>query len=664
MIAGVLSAIVAGLLMIGGGWLVLYGIGFRNRDIVQWNLWELVSYGFVCGIWLWLTLLTPLLLHGATPFGIGCFITIAGAAGMVGLVKILPRVRIGNREWLGIIVVGLWSLPYALFSLAPNTGWDAAELHLPLARLIILEGNLQIHPVYYKFAITGGMQQIYGLFQYLDLDRAVAPFNFFAYLVTLSMVYGWTRRRFDHLTGGLALAVTATIPLLAELGIEPRIDGFLALFATMAIFQFADGSNDPRRSTPFLAAAIGIGAGLATKYTMGFILLLMICMLIIIFIRHRFFPMKTLVIAALLLAAPSAFWYLRNAMVLRDPVYPYLSQIRYPGTGGGEPDFPFSEKLRETLDQNPGLAETPAGTPRTFQGEFTPEHALNVPDILLHPSRYTRKPGLGLSVFLLFFLFYPLFAGNTGDRYLYGLLLGGYLLVGYQTYLIRYLVFFFPGMAACSAAVLAQSRRYRPALYLVTVLLGVNLAMTAVSKWQQFYAMDTGAVLIGKVPEDIWLTEVGYNNSRVTPRAIRFMNRYIRTEEIPGDHVLMMIGDGKGDRLKMPYIPDGSWSGHLWQYFYLLAGGRDTDLLSILYHHRIHYIMLNRSLFNWVQFSTDADRASLNLTRTTVTDFLARYGETIYRTPYLEIARICYPPDFRPAPGCPNPMIPVFPGVQ
>ena len=660
MIIDLFIATAASILMAGAGQFVLNRI-IQKEQHYTWNIFEHVSYAFVCGIWLWMTLLIPTMLNGVSTGSITVFLIIVIVTGLAGLTPFrkISIPRFSQTSWLLIPVI-IWLLPYLIHSLLPNAGWDSAELHLPLGKLFIQKGNLFTHPVYYKFAITGGIQQIYGVFQYFQAKGAIIPFNFLAYLATLSLVFGWSKRRYGTLAAWFSLGTLASISILSELAMEPRIDGFLALFTGVTLVITADYIEKPENKDLLALIALSLGAGLAVKYT---VLIPTAVVAIAITIRatiSRHFPIKSIIIAVLLLSAPSAFWYARNYIQLNDPVYPFLNQRKYPDATGKGLDYPIKIETQRFLDS---LDSThPINlyyTEQIDQNERpnVPTNALDIFSVIFHASDYTRKSNLTISPLLIFFLGLPLIRRRPLDWCLWLTALSGYFVLGTQTYLIRYLVPIFPAMAIGAGAVLAYPAKNR---YLITTFIAAIIGLTGINSirsWQRLYDTDAMSLLSGAITESVWLQEIGYNNSRELLPAIDKLNILTQNKTITSQDILLMVGEGKGDRLLMKYIPDGSWNGHLWQYLWLLSGDNEEQLLGILKQMKVTYIMYNPTLYQWVMRSTDTNIKSIAFTHITITKFMETYCSSVFVTPQITVVNIQYPKNFEPSKNCPDPSI-------
>jgi len=666
MLTDLLTAITASALMLGSGQLILDTF-IQKKHKLKWNGFENLAYAYVCGFWLWITLLIPTLFSGASTLRISVFIFLVISSGSAGLLRIKRNLfpSVSKSVFLMIPFI-LWILPYAISTLLPNTGWDAAELHLPLGNLFIHQGNLFTHPVYYKFAITGGIQQIYGFFRYIHCGGAIIPFNFLAYLFTFLLIYGWSRRNYGVLSAWFSTGVFASISLLSELAVEPRIDGFLALFIGTALAATADYIEQTESNNGLIIlSAIALGVGMAVKYTVVIAVAVIFAAICLKMIISRKISARTIIAAVILFSAPSAFWYVRNLVTLHDPVYPFLSQRKYPDATGKGLDFPVREKTIQFLNS---LEPThPINIYASEQtGEITrshvPSNTFHLLEILLHPEKYTRKPGLSLSPLLLFFLVLPFLRRRPLDWCLWLTTLSGYLLLGSQTYLIRYLVLFFPSMAIGAGAVMSNLAKNR---YIVGFFAAVIIALSglnSVRTWQRLYNTDAFSLLSGEITESVWLQEVGYNNSRELPPALNKLNRMVNDGRIAHDDILLMVGEGKGDKLQMNYIPDGSWNGHLWQYLCILSNNDNEHLLCILNRMGVTHLMYNSTLHNWVMRFTDSNIKGLAFTHVTVKDFLNTYTSPIYVTPQLIIGKINYPdnPEFKK--GCSDPQIPCLYG--
>lgn len=656
---GLLTALIASLMMFSAGNALLRILPQSGRR--QWHPAEHIAYAWATGMTLWMTLLIPVMLFGLSVLGFTLFLLVTGCLTLAGLGH-LPRFKAPERVHLwSLFLLIILAMPYCIHILLPNTGWDAAELHLPLSKLFITRGNLFTHPVFYKFAITGGVQQIYGLFQFTGCPAAIIPLNFVAYIMTICLVYGWTQRCFSSRAALLASGGLISTSIVSELAIEPRIDGFLAFFAGVALLSAIDLIRQPSNRAALYLSALATGAGLATKYSMIFSFIVIGVVVLARMIQTRSIQLRTLCVALVLVSMPSAFWYIRNTLTLNDPIYPFLINRQYPDLSGERFNFPKSDVTRQYLKSLPDNHPINVFAARQEAGlaaSATPGSALNIIDILLNPSRYTRKPGLSLSPLLLLFIGLPLIRRRIEDWALVFLSLSIYLILATQSHLIRYMVMVIPTCAIGAGAVLDRLSRYRwSAAGLAIIVIGL-CGFNSFKSWQRLYDIDAISLLTGAVTEDRWISEVGYNNSRELFGALERLNSFVSEGEILDSDILLMIGEGKGDRLKMRYIPDGSWNGHIWQYLWLINDGDPDRLLRTLKRLGVTHIMFNPTLFNWVMRSTDSRRQAIAFTHVTASDFIATHCQPMFQRGHMTVGKIRYPADIVIDSTVPDPRIP------
>ena len=116
----------------------------------------------------------------------------------------------------------------------PNSDWDSALYHLPLAERY-LEGKLwNSDPLFSANSFPGGVSLVYAVFLGFGIEAAVIPYNFLFVLLNLAAAYALGARLGDHRAGDWAVLVCSGLHVLWQQGLDPRIDGFLSLFVATA----------------------------------------------------------------------------------------------------------------------------------------------------------------------------------------------------------------------------------------------------------------------------------------------------------------------------------------------------------------------------------------------------------------------------------------------
>lgn len=212
--------------------------------------------------------------------------------------------------------------------LAPETGWDTGLYHFTMAEIRAAEGAMVLRedvPAGYRPAGMEMLQTVGFLFQGESL---ASMFNLAFYLGLLGLVALWAgaaagpRARLLAALGYLELAVFV---LRAGGGdVEVGQAAYLTL-ALYSLWRLREGGGAAWRWT----AGIGLGMALGIKYSTPLAVAALAVAWLVVRLRDRA-PLKGLLAdagiiggTALVLGSP---WYLRNWLVVGNPVYPFLQE--------------------------------------------------------------------------------------------------------------------------------------------------------------------------------------------------------------------------------------------------------------------------------------------------------------------------------------------------
>jgi len=586
-----------------------------------------------------------------------------------------------------------WLVPYFLQSLLPNADWDSAIYHLPNAKLFTQQSLLHISPSTPYTSMPGNIHLFYSLFMLLDAETAIIPFNLVTILLTALAGYALTQRLAGKWAGYTAFLIILSNNILMELGIDPRIDGFLALFLLMAFYGFLIWIENTKQPVFLCFTAIACSLSLGTKYTAVFNVAILGLFILLIgsrIIKHstqKHSPQKhssqnfyrPLVIAIVILLLPTGFWYIRNAIILKDPIYPLLKG-RYYIDNNNQP-----KQLKQELSQL--IAQKRSDQPddpifkykkrikRRNHQQNIPTHFFNLYDVWQRPNLYARKPLHFLSPFVFLFFLVPLFRRDKSSNWLFagGMIL--FLIIGSRTFLLRYLLPILPLFAIGSAIVIEKMgsllntrllpTTFRPFITSTTSTTSTNsttfnirnfrlhwwyllwfLAISYVAcsnhqkEWKKYQSMRGTSYLTGKLDRMSWIAKVGYNSTPAMPRAIKNINGFINKGIMSPKDLILMVGEEKGYLLNCKFIPDNSRYGSTWAKRMIQAKEDYQRLLANLQKDGITHILYNRGFYSWVLRKTKVNRDFIAYSLYTLERFLKKYTRTIYNKNGVRIAKI------------------------
>ena len=562
--------------------------------------------------------------------------TVLGTLGLAGITAMLWWDRARITRWVGsvsfdsiqsnlvtnltgVAVVAAsfyWLWPILVQTALPNSDWDSALYHLPLAERY-LEGKLwNPDPLFSANSFPGGVSLVYAVFLSFGLESGIIPYNFLFVLLNLIAAYALAARLGNSHSGVWAVLVCSGIHVLWQQGVDPRVDGFLSLFVATAMLALVIWLRDRSQVVPLYLLAISLGGAVGAKYTGLFIALVFAGLVFAILVRQgmtdqRSLSLRSTLLCVSLLAIPNAAWYLSNTVMHGDPLFPMLRGDYYEDTAKPNERIPMTgvlnAKLAELTPDSPERQRTNALVRRT--PVELPSTLFNLVDVYRHPNDYSTKPNHFASPLLLLFFVLPFAMPKEGRQRaggfaLYGLTLVCFVGLASQTNLLRYTLPFLVLFGVGSALVI--SRWAHPAWRAVWLVCGI-------------------AVLVGHHPPEVrklerlqpelysrvhgdrleWLKGVGYNFTKSMPVMVDRINREIREGTLDPDAVILMAGEGKGRLLDCGFLPDLSWFMQRWTVELVRAGFDNDTVFRSLRSQGITHILYNRGYFRWVLAHTE-----------------------------------------------------------
>ena len=543
---------------------------------------------------------------------------------------------------LGLAALALWVQPLLMQTLLPNSDWDSALYHLPLAERYLEGALFGRDPWFPGFAFPGAPHMSYAVLLALDLERAITPFNFWVTVGLLVTTVALGRRVGGRAGGLWASVLFSTTPVLWQLGADPRIDGFLCLtvgLAVLAVVGFAQEGRDVQLKL----AAVALGAAIGCKYTALPFAAAVALVALVFRLRSQTGARglaHLLVTCGLLVAVPNAAWYGANLVIHGDPLFPMLRGNYVPGPDGEREHLAraHTEEDAESLRDADVLARLAAYEKRPRSD--APEHLFDLFDVVRSPDRYAVKPHHGIGPLLLLSLLLPLALPANPERRRGALLLwvlgwGGWALLGSQTNLVRYVAPVLPLLAASGAVLITRLpwRGVRLAIAITAVLLLVRdfqAERARLDLLRPDEALASPSAWEDPTTRLRWLEQVGYNFTPPIAYATRTVNAMLADGRMPAKSRILMVGEGKGRLLDCESIPDSSWFAHRF-VAELRAAGLDHDVLAgRLRDQGITHVLYNEAYYDWVMTDTATARSRLAFALTHIERFLARHGRRIY----------------------------------
>ncbi len=545
-----------------------------------------------------------------------------------------------SLRWLKILAVVLffvWFAPYIIQSFLPNSDWDVAAYHYPLAKRILLQGICAVDVDVAQFNFPASIHLIYALMLSIGEEMAILPLNLLASLAAVVGVWFLTRRFWTLRAANWAAAICLSSNVLLELGLDARVDGFLVLFVLIAMMVFLEWlDSESKSSTWLLLLGMALGLAFGVKYTAVLIagpLMLAVALLII---KNKQISSQWAGCCLLLLAMlfPAGWWYGRNAVALGDPMYPGLGGWKYHNAQG---QLRSLEKDREvaiaTYKESPAYQGVLATLPKRQEQSGISRSTINLIDIIhrsfgkdrIDSRKYARKPFHWLSPFVLIFFLLPFCNRQKLSLWLYALTIIFYLLLGSQTELLRYLLPVLP-LFSIGAGILISEIRRRQANVFLGALLFALLISNVSAEWKKVQLKRADVYLLGVWNRRVWEENAGYSNAYAAVKLMYFIQQNMRAGNLDSEASVMMIWEGKGYLLDCEYFPDTGFAATPWMGL-LLRHDFDYDAVyQEMLDRNVRYLVINDSYRNWVLQYTMIEPDVVALPLFHLVGFIRRYA--------------------------------------
>jgi 4-amino-4-deoxy-L-arabinose transferase-like glycosyltransferase len=539
--------------------------------------------------------LLPAAAAGTLPVGVGLWVALAGGAVVLcargggperrAIAADGPAATRQERGFLLPAVVILLALPYWLQTLLPNSDFDAAAHHLPMASHLLANGFMATDPLYPPSCYPGAIHLVYALLVGLGAGAAVAPFNLVLSAACVLAVFALAHDLWGRDVARISALTAATVNLLWELGLDARIDNALAFAVTVAVHAFLRWERCPDERSMLVVSGAMLGLAMGIKSTAGFVLLgLALPVVALVAARWRRPDARCRAafgLALVLVAVPHGAWYARNAIQWGDPLYPQLRGTVYVAEDGeARPLAPALAALEQRLPPPP---EHFLPTPEVVDNAHIPS-LWNWWQVVNGRALVARKVLHWVSPFPVLVLLLPLVVRQRSS-FLIVLVAGVfYAITAENSYLVRYVLPVLPLMCAGAGAVLARPRP-RAWRILVAVVLWAFVAVNAGHETRKLAASHPWGYLSGAQDALLWLEGVGYNRDTQVIRVLRRINVGVAAGAIDADETIYMVGEGRAHLLACRWIPDTSATAQRWASELVRADG-DLDRIRDAFERR------------------------------------------------------------------------------
>ena len=534
-----------------------------------------------------------------------------------------------------IIVIITLSYPVFIQTLLPNTDWDSAMYHLPLAKRLLNGEIFNYDPLLTSYSNPAVVSLLYAFFIAFGLDSAIIPFNLLISIFILLCLYAFHKRFFSAWSGIIAILLCVSSNIFWELSVDPRIDNFLACAVLISFYSIILWFKEDFKYNILYLTAIGLNLAIGSKFTGLLFLFYLYCIVLItllfLFINKRkTLYIKKLCIFCLLTFIPNSFWYISNFIIHSDPVYPRLSNIYFADKSGKKIDQTKElNKLITKSEYEKNINEQAARISKHIGEHSQKKSLLNFLDLINNSHEYTRKPFHYLSPLFYIFILVPFFNRSKIAIFFVTSITVFYLFFAYQTYLIRYIFFLIPLSAAAGALI---PLRFPKQIIIFSIILLILIPCYQNYKTNKFKVeiMEFNSYLSASQNHLDWLLNKGYNNTPAMAHAIKYINFKMLNNEMSKYDKILMIGEGKGNLLNCEYIPDFSWKMLRWTKYLLTYNLNLENIFINLKKEKITHILYNKGYFGWVFKNNKSLIKQILFSMIYLNSFIESYGKVEY----------------------------------
>lgn len=248
---------------------------------------------------------------------------------------------LANNVWLWLkyiftgatflkITIVVWLAANLLIAFVPLTGHDTLDYHLPIIQDIVASHQLTFNQEIIPYAYLPILGEIIYAVPVTAFGETSAPYVFqiiqFGVLILFSaIVFAFTKRwtKTAFLPAAVVVALLAIMPLEREVLHGGYIDVLGFIFSIGSLFLVIDGifDNKYNRRKIYFAALLA-GFAVSVKYSSLFFVGVES---IILFWKWR----KGLIVYLLVAGAIMSPWYVKNAAVFDNPVYPMFTNQQF-----------------------------------------------------------------------------------------------------------------------------------------------------------------------------------------------------------------------------------------------------------------------------------------------------------------------------------------------
>jgi hypothetical protein len=211
-----------------------------------------------------------------------------------------------------------------LLSFAPPWGWDGIQYHLITPKLILQNGRVTIPPDNLSLNNPNLVEMLFLAGMVLKGDGAAQALHWIFLPLTLGAMLMFAARYFSWRAGWLAAALLCAVPTVLLLSTWAYNDLALTFF-TFTAFVYVLRARETRQTRFLILAGALCGFAFGEKVTAFFVPLA----LAVLLMRRERAAVRDAAIFLAIAFALGVPWWLRNLVLVGNPIYPFVFGGRY-----------------------------------------------------------------------------------------------------------------------------------------------------------------------------------------------------------------------------------------------------------------------------------------------------------------------------------------------
>jgi len=512
-------------------------------------------------------------------------------------VRSLRHVSFGQqRVATGVsAIAALLLLISVSIALLPPFSYDALWYHLAAPQALLQQHRLVALPALPLANMPIAIEMLYAICLMFDVQTGPALVHLTCAVLLTLATWSFARRLLGPRVAWFSVAALITSSDLLHWAPLPNIDLGLACYVFLALYSVVVWLTD-RDHCWLLLAGGATGMALASKYTAAIYLVILVMTMLAATCRSRRDLLAGLHAAVLLtgiavgVASP---WYLKNLILLHDPVYPLLAA--------------------EYVD--PSLVSQPAVTPPTPTTARHWQAALLIPWRLLQSENDMSVAGRSWQDYLAL----PLRLYSRGDLETYGrpgflFLLAPLALCTRANWRRTWHLALFAALALGAWAVGGQELRYLLPLFPILALLAgcalaacagnaerpsPGVALTAVAVVAVLMIALAEALLVAAVYNPLPVLSGQESKDAFLRRQVNVYGAYAYLQSVlPAGQRVLALGDSRGYYVHLPVLLDSSYD---LERRVFLDPGSLARTAALLQRAGIGYVLVDQTDLTWRQ---------------------------------------------------------------